>query len=327
MAKPYFFSSFGHKKIAFSLINQSLGFPAFLLGAPLLFKPGPMLSGCFIVGSAQVSGQQDILPVELVAHGLGCGEVVLPKAKGRVHTLHTSVLSAAHIAVQIPHQFFWWQTPSLCRREGFPDIQIFTQPLSTLRHRDAALQPFVQFKDPNIPACAEEYLQLLAANGEGFCRVRFLPVEDRCVLYPPLGEIHDHIAHVGFHQHFDLARVKAASHKELQELIGFPLSLFHHTVAEGAFLDLVQANHIVADAILCICVERAVDMPSSLSERPGLTLYRTERIITATVIPCRTFSKSRFEPINADQFAVRLTREAVPFVFAIVLAAVVGPGP
>ena len=72
----------GHKAVAFPLIFPTLSLPTFPLDALLLFQPGPMLSSCVIVGRPQVSGEQYILPVELVTHGLGGGEVVLPEPQG-----------------------------------------------------------------------------------------------------------------------------------------------------------------------------------------------------------------------------------------------------
>lgn len=129
----------------------------------------------------------------------------------------------------------------------------------------------------------------------------------------------------GLHQHFNLPWVETAGGQELQELIGFSLRLRRHAVAEWAFLYLLQANHIVADTIICVGIEWAVDVPTAFDQRPVLALNRTEWVIPP--IPGRCLHQLRLEPIHTHQLGVGLSREAVPFVFAVVLAAVVGSGP
>ena len=96
------------------------------------------------------------------------------------------------------------------------------------------LRAHVQFHDPNITVRAKKSFHVLAAQAEGFLRVRFIPVNDCSVFCAAIREVYDHIAHSSFHQHLNLPGIETASRQILQESIGPSLCLLRHAVAEGA---------------------------------------------------------------------------------------------
>lgn len=87
-------SSATYKDVTTGLVAASVGFAVqltvmvcrsssgFSSSVSVSFRLGPMLPSRIVMGRPQVPGKQYILPVELVAHGLGSGEVVLPEPQG-----------------------------------------------------------------------------------------------------------------------------------------------------------------------------------------------------------------------------------------------------
>ena len=89
-------------------------------------------------------------------------------------------------------------------------------------------------------------------------------------------------------------------------------------------MDLIQPNHIVADAVIRICGEWGVYVPAPLGERPVLLFDVSERAVPVPAASGR-LSQSWPETIHSHQLICRVSCQVIAC--RIVLTAVIGPGP